>query len=503
MVNQRDIEEELREYFKKPIRFSKRDYLYKTLIWFIDFPLFILSTYLAFRLRFYLADIANFIGISTNTLSLLEFPLNIQLYFNLTILFSFLLSLNFIHFHLYETRKYSSRIDDIFNIAKAVSVGTVLTLGIAFLLKWHLLSRWVIISMGIFTFFILSIWRVLLKSISILFWRKGIATEKIFIYGAGEAGRLLCSQYRFHTPFGSSIIGFIDDDQNKIGKKIDKLHVLGGLEDLPDLTQKYNVSNVILAIPSASNQRMLEIIFFLKKHNINFRIMPNILDIITYRVSIENVGSITLFRLIDQPLTPPWRLIKRIIDIFLSLILLIILLPILITIGMLIKLTSKGPILFKQERVGEKGERFIIYKFRTMFTGSENIHEKLRPKNKHDGPLLVLPNDPRQTTIGRFLRRISLDELPQLINVIKGDMSLVGPRPLMPSDIIEYKNWHLKRLSVPQGMTGLWQVSGRAAIPFDQMVKLDIYYVENWSLLLDLKIFLLTIPSVISMRGAY
>ncbi|MGQ9705449.1 MAG: sugar transferase [bacterium] len=503
MVNQRNIEEELREYFRKPTRFPKREYIYKFLIWLVDFPLFILSAYIAFCFRFYLADIINFFGVSTISLSHLEFPLNIQLYFNIAILFSLLLSLTFIHFHLYTTRKYSSRIDDIFNIAKAVSIGTILTLGLAFLMKWYLLSRWVIVSMGLFTFFILSIWRVLLKSISILFWRRGIGTEKTLIYGAGDAGRLLLSQYRLHTPFGGSIIGFIDDDPRKIGKRIDRLPVLGGLEDLPKLTKKYNIATIILAIPSVSHQRMLEIIFFLKKLNIEFRIMPNVLDIITHRVSPENIGSITLFRLIDIPLTPPWRIIKRIIDIIISLILLIILSPILITIGILIKLTSKGSILFKQERVGEKGKLFTIYKFRTMFVGSEDIHEKLRPESKHDGPLLVLPNDPRQTPIGRFLRRISLDELPQLINVVKGNMSLVGPRPLMPSEITEYKNWHLKRLSVPQGMTGLWQVSGRAAIPFDQMVKLDIYYVENWSLLLDLKIFILTIPSVISMRGAY
>jgi exopolysaccharide biosynthesis polyprenyl glycosylphosphotransferase len=503
MVDKRNIEEELREYFKKPIRIPRRNYLYKIVIWFIDFFLFTLSSYLAFHLRFYLADIINYLNIGSISITYLEFPINVQIYINLTIIFSSLLSLSFIHFHLYETRRYSSRIDDTFNIAKAVSVGTVLTLGITFLLKWYLLSRFVIISIGIIVFILLSIWRVLLKSISILFWRIGIGTEKIFIYGAGEAGRLLLSQYRLHTPFGGSVIGFIDDDQKKAGKKIDKLPVLGGLEDLSKITQKYNVTTMILAIPSVSNQRMLEIIFYLKKHNINFRIMPNVLDIITHRVSTENVGSITLFRLIDQPLTQPWRLVKRAIDIILSLILLIILLPIFIIIGILIKLTSKGSILFNQERVGEKGKRFIIYKFRTMYTGSESIHEKLRPESKHDGPLLVLPDDPRQTPIGRFLRRISLDELPQLINVIKGDMSLVGPRPLMPSEITEYKNWHLKRLSVPQGMTGLWQVSGRAAIPFDQMVKLDIYYVENWSLLLDLKIFLLTIPSVVSMRGAY
>ena len=499
---QGDIDTELRKYFKKPAYFPSREYLLQIVIWLFDFILFFVSIYIAYRLRYHVVDIFQWFGFSTIQIPHLEFPYRTELYIRYSILFSIIMSLTFIHFKLYLPRKYTSRIDDVFNIAKSAVVGTVLTLGIVFLVKWHVLSRLVIVLSGFTTFFVLSTWRLLLKSVNAQLLKRGIGTDKIFIYGAGEAGQLLLSQYRLLTPFGSSIVGFLDDNPKKVGKMIEGLPVLA-TDNIEKLCKKYDVRTVILAMPSAPSKRKLEIILYLRNHNIDFRIMPDVLDIITHRVSPERVGSITLFRLIDQPLTPPWRLLKRLIDIVLSIIIFMTLLPLLILIAIIIKSTSRGPIIFKQDRIGEKGKCFTIYKFRTMYVGSEKRHEDLRPISKSDGPLLVLPDDPRLTPVGKFLRRISLDELPQLVNVIKGDMSLVGPRPLMPSEIKKYKNWHLKRLTVPQGMTGLWQVSGRAAIPFDQMVKLDIYYVENWSLLLDLKIFLLTIPSVISMRGAY
>jgi exopolysaccharide biosynthesis polyprenyl glycosylphosphotransferase len=177
--------------------------------------------------------------------------------------------------------------------------------------------------------------------------------------------------------------------------------------------------------------------------------------------------------------------------------------PLLLIIGLAIKLDSPGPVLFKQVRVGDKNRQFYIYKFRTMRQGAENELEDLIDQNEADGPIFKIRDDPRVTRMGRFLRQTSLDELPQIWNVLKGDMSLVGPRPPIPAEVAQYKSWHKQRLTVPGGITGLWQVSGRSELTFDEMVLLDLYYIENWSPLLDLSILLRTIPKVLTRDGAY
>jgi exopolysaccharide biosynthesis polyprenyl glycosylphosphotransferase len=212
---------------------------------------------------------------------------------------------------------------------------------------------------------------------------------------------------------------------------------------------------------------------------------------------------VPLIEIREIAFSPAALVLKRVIDLTLSLVGLLVLWPFFLLVGIAIKVDSRGPVFFKQERVGEEHERFQIVKFRTMRKGAERELDDLREVNEADGPIFKIREDPRVTRVGRFLRQTSLDELPQLINVIRGEMSLVGPRPPIPEEVAQYKPWHMKRLAVPPGITGLWQVSGRSELTFDEMVLLDLYYIEHWSPWLDLALLLRTVPKVVAGDGAY
>jgi exopolysaccharide biosynthesis polyprenyl glycosylphosphotransferase len=194
---------------------------------------------------------------------------------------------------------------------------------------------------------------------------------------------------------------------------------------------------------------------------------------------------------------------KRVVDVALATIVLVFAAPLMGLVALVIKLDSPGPTLFRQERVGKGGRPFTLYKFRSMGVGAEDQKELLRNLNEADGPLFKIKEDPRVTRLGRLLRRLSLDELPQFYNVLRGDMSLIGPRPPLPEEVVQYQPWHMRRLEIAPGITGLWQVSGRSELPFDEMALLDIYYIEQWTPALDVKILLRTIPTVLFGDGAY
>ncbi len=232
-------------------------------------------------------------------------------------------------------------------------------------------------------------------------------------------------------------------------------------------------------------------------------VIADLYELVTRRVSVLQVGSIPLLRLWRSPLEGWQGYVKRATDIAGALAGVVLLFPFWLLVIILIKANSKGPIFYRQERLGKDGRPFRIFKFRSMVVGADEMLPELADFNEMDGPIFKIKKDPRVTRVGRFLRKFSLDEFPQLINVIKGDMALVGPRPPIPAEVDEYERWQMKRLTVPQGVTGLWQVSGRNLLTFEEMVRLDIYYIENWSLWLDLKILLKTIPVVLFMRGAY
>jgi len=233
------------------------------------------------------------------------------------------------------------------------------------------------------------------------------------------------------------------------------------------------------------------------------RVVPDLFQLSLSRVDFDDMGGIPLVGLKETSIPRAGRVLKRALDIILSLAGLIILAPFLIVVAILIRLDSPGPALFTQRRVGEDGRLFNIYKFRSMRMGAEEQQAQLQELNQASGPLFKIKADPRLTRMGRFLRRSSVDEFPQFFNVLRGEMSIVGPRPGLPPEVAKYEAWHRQRLEVPPGITGLWQVSGRSELSFDEMCMLDVYYIENWSLGLDLAIMLKTVPRVLFADGAY
>ena len=291
--------------------------------------------------------------------------------------------------------------------------------------------------------------------------------------------------------------------------------IVGSSDDLVDIIRRFHIQEVIITDNSVASERLFEAMMQLgRSHRVEFRLAPSLFNLLPQKTSVDQIGVLPMVRLFREPLSDAQRFIKRLSDLVLAAAAAIVSFPLWVLISILIKLDSKGPILFKQERVGMDGRVFLCFKFRSMcFDSDESLHRVAYQKNidghetanagDDNNPIFgKVKDDPRITRIGRWLRRTSIDELPQILNVFRGEMSIVGPRPPIPYEVEEYDIWHRKRLDMKPGITGLWQVSGRNRLTFDEMVRVDLYYIENWSLLLDAKIILLTIPAVVRGEGA-
>jgi exopolysaccharide biosynthesis polyprenyl glycosylphosphotransferase len=235
----------------------------------------------------------------------------------------------------------------------------------------------------------------------------------------------------------------------------------------------------------------------------SFKLVPDLYELSLSRIDMEAIEGIPLLSIKQVSLNKVQRTIVRMIDICVSILVLGLGLPIWLCIGLAIKLTSPGPIIYKQARVGLNGQIFYMRKFRSMYKDADQRLATLMAQNEAQGPIFKMKKDPRVTPVGRFIRSTSLDEIPQMLSVLKGDMSLVGPRPALPTEVAHYEEWQRGRLAIKPGLTGLWQVRGRSDISFDEGVLMDLYYIENWSLRLYLQILLRTIPAVTLRRGAY
>jgi exopolysaccharide biosynthesis polyprenyl glycosylphosphotransferase len=364
-------------------------------------------------------------------------------------------------------------------------------------------SRLMFLWAGLLIVTLLSLSRLIKRWVWGSLMRRGISVDRVLIVGAGEVGRRLMRNIVAQPELGYRVIGFVDDDPEKSRTDIGRFKALGGIDNLPRVVQEEAISEVIITLPWIYHRKILGIMHQCERERVRARIVPDLFQLALSRVDIEDLGGIPIIGVKEISITG-WNLaFKRASDIVLSLAVLIFLSPLLLLISVAIKLDSPGPALFKQVRVGKGGRRFICYKFRSMRQGAEEERPQLADLDEVVGPIFKIRHDPRCTRVGRFLRRTSLDELPQLYNVLRGEMSLVGPRPPIPLEVEQYQEWHRKRLEVSPGMTGLWQVSGRSQLTFDEMCLLDIYYLENWSPLLDLKIALKTIPAVLAGRGAY
>jgi exopolysaccharide biosynthesis polyprenyl glycosylphosphotransferase len=325
--------------------------------------------------------------------------------------------------------------------------------------------------------------------------------QNTVIVGAGSVGQLLARKLLQHPEYHVNLLGFVDDHPRERREDLDDLNLLGAPDDLAELVGRLDVERVIIAFSNESTEQTMDLIRALKDHPVRIDIVPRLFDIIPPRLTSHTVEGIPLLTLPRLRLSPWRRFLKRSLDLVVAVSAIIFLAPVLAVAAILIKLDSRGPVFFRQQRMGGGEQPFYLLKFRTMDSDAEKRKPELEHLNKHAQPggdprMFKIRRDPRVTRVGRVLRRYSLDELPQLLNVLKGEMSLIGPRPLILEEDRHVEAWGRRRLSLKPGMTGLWQVLGRSAIPFEEMVKLDYLYVTTWSLVGDIRLLLQTVPVI-------
>jgi exopolysaccharide biosynthesis polyprenyl glycosylphosphotransferase len=324
--------------------------------------------------------------------------------------------------------------------------------------------------------------------------------RNILIIGTRSRAREMGDLISRYSDWGFRILGYVDVEENSGDPPVPE--VLGSISDLAQIVDNNIVDEIIFAPDRPNLEGFDKILEPCSELGIRVRVAADFFPAKVTKVSMEFLEKIPVLSFSSAPEHAPSLLLKRILDVVVSSLLLIVLLPPMLLIGLLVKLSSKGPALYRQVRCGLYGRKFVLYKIRSMYQGAEDVLWEIKHLNEMDGPVFKMRNDPRITPLGRFLRRSSIDELPQLWNVLKGDMSLVGPRAALPEEIKEYTRWQRRRLSVKPGITCLWQVSGRNEIDFHEWMKLDLNYIDNWSLLSDLKILLRTIPVVLLGKGA-
>ncbi|MGD2058071.1 MAG: sugar transferase, partial [Anaerolineales bacterium] len=327
--------------------------------------------------------------------------------------------------------------------------------------------------------------------------------RRILVVGAGELGEKVAQVLNDHSRWGYQPIAFLDDDEGKQGLSFEGIPVLGGLAMLADVVQTNSIDEVWVALPARAHDRVEWIVSELEKFAARIKIVPDYYSLALVQAKTEILAGIPLIGLREPVVVGTARLIKRVFDLVLSLATLIVFSPVLILIAILIRVDSPGPVIFHQKRVGENGRIFDMFKFRTMVLSADKEIQDVITHTEKGEIIHKRRDDPRVTRVGKFLRRYSLDELPQLFNVVKGDMSLVGPRPELPWLVDKYDSWQRKRFAVPQGITGWWQINGRSDKPMHLNTEDDLYYVYNYSLWLDIQILLRTPWAVIRGVGAF
>ncbi len=392
----------------------------------------------------------------------------------------------FYFFGLYEQKIRIDSTSEIFTVIKGVLMTAVLLMAGSFLYKYDY-SRGFVLIFVLFAGIFLNLGRYFVRLYQRWLIKKGKGISRILVLGAGKPGRKLAEQIDKFKDFGYMVVGFVDDNVKKKNIKI-----LGKLDKLSKIIKKQKIDIVYVSDPAIAHEKMLELMTECENLNVRFKLVSSLYEILAGNINISELEGIPSIDVKPKKPNILYRLTKRFIDVFASLLLLIVLSPLWLLIVIMIRLDSKGPAHFVHKRVGKDGKTFNLYKFRTM--------------KKSTGVYEVAPTkaaDKRITRVGKFLRKTSLDELPQLLNVLKDDMSLVGPRPEMPFIVKKYSTWQRKRLQVKPGLTGLWQILGRKDLPLHENIEYDFYYIQNQSLLLDLVILIKTFWAVITGKGAY
>jgi len=456
----------------------------------LDFLMTILGFLVAYKLRLITQPVEGFFQpIDFTVLPTVKEYLAFSIYAALALLVVFAVG------NMYSLKRYMSLSKEIRNSLMLVFVWVALIIMYFFFARAFPFSRLAIIYSWGFTFLFIIFGRGIIRIIQRAILKLGIGKRRLIFVGNNRIASELFKELSANPHF--KILGAIGNANTK-----SKLPLLGGINQLEYILKKSHVDEVIQTESNFTETQNEDILELCDLHHINYRFVPDLIDVRKTNINVEVMGSIPVISLKPTPLDGWGKVIKRATDILGSAIGLIILSPIFLATAISIKIDSKGPVFFTKlddgspvKRIGKHGKPFKFYKFRSMHPDTDRLrYTKLAENNtRKDGPLIKIKNDPRITSFGRFLRKYSIDELPQLWNVLKGDLSLVGPRPHLPEEVSKYKNFHRFVLTIKPGITGLAQINGRSDLDFEQEVKLDRYYIENWSVLLDIKTIIKTL----------
>lgn len=382
------------------------------------------------------------------------------------------------------------------------------TVGLAFLITYFFIfqppssSRLLVPFVWAVTIVVLSLGRLIVSVAMGMLYRLGLGETRLLVVGSGRLGKMIMQHMAANPNLGYSIVGFLHD-MNEPPSDFGRFKMLGTLEDLGLVIRSMQVDEVIIALPSHLHQQSIKSVRLCEHFGASFKLVPDLYELSLSRIDMEAIEGIPLIGIKQVSLNRAQQLITRLVDICVALCIMVIGSPLWLCIALAIRFNSQGEAVYRQTRIGLNGRPFKVCKFRSMYKNADQFLAALMAKNEAQGPLFKMKEDPRITPVGKFLRRTSFDEFPQLINVLKGEMSLVGPRPPLPNEVAKYEEWQKGRLAIKPGMTGLWQVRGRSDISFDEGVLMDLYYIENWSLRLYFQILFRTIPAVLFTRGAY
>ncbi len=402
---------------------------------------------------------------------------------------------------LYKTDRFTTPIKEISQVFRAVAYATLFAGLVVFFLKSIFVSRLVFIFNFVCLFITLSAWRLIKRLILRKMVVKGYRNFNVLIIGIGRASVGLIEEIHKFPYLGLSIIGFLDDSCDKV-KNFHGYRVLGKINEFNNLVRQYFIDEVFIT-NSENINNITQLLQQGKEHNVSIKVIPNPFELTAEVMDISRIGNLPVLNYSIKELHRADLYDKRIMDIIISGLALVLLLPPSLIIAIAIKIYDGGPVFYISKRYGRKGTLFNFYKFRSMVIWAEEKMELLKSGNEKDGPIFKMKEDPRITKIGKLLRKYSLDEFPQFWNVLKGEMSIVGPRPLPIGQIEKNDLDQLKRLEIKPGITGLWQISGRSDASFGNLLRWDIWYINNWNFWLDLTIILKSIPVVIKGRGAY
>ena len=402
----------------------------------------------------------------------------------------------------YRSHRTMPLAEEIWGAMKVAFGGTALLSLVVYGLRLDFVSRLFLLVFAAVNFAALATEKVALRLVSRWVRARGYNFRTVVLVGTGQKAAQLADFLEAHPHWGFRVVGYLDDDNGGEIRRANRWNCLGRITDIESVLIREVVDELIFVIEKGKLPEYEKALMTAERHGVRAHISMDIFPHVLARPVLEELDGIPLLSFTTTPSNPLQLVIKRALDLAASLALFLATLPVQLLAALAIRLSSRGPVLFTQVRCGLNGRHFPLLKFRTMYAGAEDRLHEISHLNEMTPPVFKASKDPRLTPVGRVLRRLSIDELPQLWNVIRGDMSLVGPRPPLPEEVARYEPWQRRRLSMKPGITCLWQVSGRNDVDFERWMALDLKYIDSWSPMLDLKILLKTVPAVLSGRGA-